>query len=209
MYTTKQHGFTLIELLIVVAIIGILAAIAVPNFMNAQIRAKIAKVQGDMRALDNAYMSYRLDNGNWPPHLGSCSHQHRPVTTPIAYMTSSVYDPFQKEEVTETWHWFCGQYHAEPHKEEAPRLRANAPKYFEPIKNAAFYTKSVGPDMDSKALAQGKEFFVPYDATNGLMSLGTIYRPFQGEGFRDGYPYTTVQYPGFTDADFGCHGCDS
>ena len=109
MYTTKQHGFTLIELLIVVAIIGILAAIAVPNFMNAQIRAKIAKVQGDMRALDNAYMSYRLDNGNWPPHLGSCSHQHRPVTTPIAYMTSSVYDPFQKEEVTETWHWF---YHA-------------------------------------------------------------------------------------------------
>lgn len=50
----KNRAFTPIELLIVVAIIGILAAIAVPNFTNALIRAKIGRVYGDMSAISRA-----------------------------------------------------------------------------------------------------------------------------------------------------------
>ena len=61
-----QKGFTLIELLIVVAIIAILAAIAIPNFLEAQVRAKIARARSEMRNLGTAMEAYYVDN-NWYP----------------------------------------------------------------------------------------------------------------------------------------------
>ncbi len=62
----KSRGFTLIELLIVVAIIAILAAIAVPNFLEAQTRSKVSRVKADHRSIATGLEAYFIDNNQYP-----------------------------------------------------------------------------------------------------------------------------------------------
>lgn len=116
-------GFTLIELLIVVAIIAILAAIAVPNFLEAQVRSKVSRVRADHRSIATAVETYYLDNnlypcmwgGTSPGANGTSADSITPkastwgdsrtfrlrgnsalstLTTPVSYITSYFGDPF-------------------------------------------------------------------------------------------------------------------
>jgi general secretion pathway protein G len=67
----KQKGFTLIELLIVVAIIGIIAAIAIPNLLNAIDRGKQKRSMADIRSIGTAVESYAVDNNFYPKNQSS------------------------------------------------------------------------------------------------------------------------------------------
>jgi type II secretion system protein G len=100
-------GFTLIELLIVVGIIAILAAIAVPNFLEAQARAKASRAKADMKAIATGLESYRVDCGKYPMARTYCSGMSASVedynicppelTSPIAYITHRPNDVFNRQ----------------------------------------------------------------------------------------------------------------
>ena len=180
-----ENAFTLIELLIVVAIIGILAAIAVPNFLNARIKAKVSRVVSEERSISDSYLMYKLDQSNYPPHIDGDLAQHRFVTTPIAYLSTSVLDVFADPLRQDEWPWQCctvGQYHCEPAHFAYNRLSRDP---IRSSRSAAYFILSYGPDQ----VFDGET----YNATNGIISTGNIISAVEGE-FHDGFPYTKPNY---------------
>lgn len=196
----RKHAFTLIELLIVVAIIAILAAIAVPNFLEAQTRARVSRAQNDLRSIDLAMESYRIDNNGYNAAYAAQVHKLLPtstatgsdrrlLSTPIAYIDTVPKDIFRIiAGLAQPDYFIYGVAYA-----------PGASYTIYP--RTAWMTWSNGPDQLTEAggyrtfktIIANEALPVPligpspigtngmrYDPTNGTISRGDIYR-FGGE----------------------------
>ncbi|MDX9754320.1 MAG: prepilin-type N-terminal cleavage/methylation domain-containing protein [bacterium] len=177
----KPAAFTLIELLIVVAIIGILAAIAVPNFMNARLRARIAATESNMKAIGTALEMYSIDHGKYPntyypgttTFLNPRVYRFIRLTTPVAYMSASVRDVFNTMDLEPNAVYpFWG-----PDTMDHRRLGTwfDHPE-MEPYKHqkGGWCIMSFGPDQDFESTE--KQYLLVFNASNGLTSDGDLYR---------------------------------
>ncbi|MEQ8819492.1 MAG: prepilin-type N-terminal cleavage/methylation domain-containing protein [Sumerlaeia bacterium] len=203
--TKKPEAFTLIELLIVVAIIAILAAIAVPNFLEAQVRAKVSRVKSDIRSIATAVESYAVDNNNkypfdidsrgWPWYMTDV------ISTPIAYLTSGsiLEDPFRvggtgtastdarrfryinyMSTVTPGWppSPYPGPFTASTRPAWAPTI--NQAQFETATENFGLYKlSSAGPDQSANTSFLLTELI--YDPTNGTVSGGDVIRSQKGQ----------------------------
>lgn len=199
------RAFTLIELLIVVAIIAILAAIAVPNFLEAQTRAKVSRAKADLRTLALAIEMYTVDNSQPPidgTKAGDLQANEFPPTTltsPVAHLTSLPSDPFQggstpvtfppgSDEALFPQSWYLGYRYVNT------RYRFNTPPspiggqmlqaYSDRLGSWWLYSigsdRNFGPTVLVPVGPTTIEYPLPYDPSNGTVSAGDIVRSQSG-----------------------------
>lgn len=192
-----KRAFTLIELLIVVAIIAILAAIAVPNFLEAQVRAKVSRVKADMRSVATALEAYAVDwnhySFDFAPDVTFPYYLHPGLSTPITYISNAakmtdVFSEFKQSGASNQVRYrFRYRAFTEPWMQTIPPWNLPGPGTvgidYAIETHGSWFLMSKGPDGKTNiaiGFADGNNLldwnWQLYDPTNGTVSNGDIIR---------------------------------
>jgi len=177
----KLRAFTLIELLIVVAIIAVLAAIAVPNFLEAQVRSKNSRSVADLRTVATAMEAYAVDTGRYPEYLhpqdaGSILFIPVRLTTPMAYLTGLPNDVFVGKQLAgvPVQHTFYYRHNYDSVYQGTTRHGGHVQEHYTSLTGShapVMWTAwSFGPDLDDD------HGVVLFDPTNGTVSNGDLMK---------------------------------
>lgn len=173
----RARAFTLIELLVVVAVIAILAAIALPNFLEAQTRAKVSRAKNDLRTLATALEAYYVDANAYPQtNFVPRFRRFLPLTTPVAYVTTIPQDPFNPPDAGAGGFRRSGDYRfGTMPLEHAYRwaLASDGPDLVPSTEPIQFYP-GYSPGLFFGGVS-GFDFTL-YDPTNGSVSAGDVFR---------------------------------
>ncbi|MCA9434332.1 MAG: hypothetical protein KC978_01030 [Candidatus Omnitrophica bacterium] len=178
----------MIELLIVIAIILILISIALPNFLEAQIRAKVVQAAGNGRSIGIAMEEYRIDFGFYPTDHDPDDPSQKglyQLTSPIEYISAVPQEPFARDSgllgPNDELGWEMAS--TGPNKIAAavgllPKINAFGLASFGPDLRDHFpcgdrWTICVGPGIDPCSTGDGAAW-TDYAPTNGTKSIGDI-----------------------------------
>ena len=197
----KKKAWVLAEWLTALALLAVIAMIALPNYFEAKTRGDVSQVLADLRRLETAMTSYRLDNGRWMPDMfeyivyrtpsipvsgSNDPFIYGPLTTPVTYLGTIPLNPFEsvrRVDNTPVQNHLCYHYYGQGWQKMAASAGAsyNSDNFL-----GQWIFLSSGPDhifdygewsmYIPEREANGGASPREYDPTNGAVSSGDIVR---------------------------------
>ncbi|MFH1743224.1 MAG: type II secretion system protein GspG [bacterium] len=172
-----KPAFSVIELLLVAGILSIIVAIAVPNYLDAKVRAQVTQVRLDLNRVEGALQFYHLDTNRYPPAIPGlslleeepwlsshpaydCFKEHAPNPFPSLYLDYGFIDASEARQANN------GRWMGKTVSSPAQTIPQDG--------REVWLLSSVGPERSITLFGNGVP--VSYDPTNGVLSPGKIYR---------------------------------
>jgi len=193
-YICRCRGFTILEVLIAVTIIAILAAIAIPNLLSAQFRAKVARAANDLRTAATALEAYRVDHNAYPPtplvEPAVLTVIPTRLSTPTAYITTAQLPDIFMEQIVPEYYGLNSEGNLRQYSERPPE-----PEGADPIAGRRYYYQLLDDARRGENARRNLGRRIPFNGLWELASVGPNGKRDTGDIDGDGPMPRTMHIP--------------